>query len=310
MLLPLLGLLLAAGVPTTAEARFSVGLGDQHAAMFDAPAWQALELKRTRYIVPWDYARDEGVRAGVDAFMNRARSARQDVLVAFSASLGCWNGRHYSHAKHCRAPSAAAYRRAVKRFDDAYPWVRTYSSWNEVNHMSQPTYRSPALAARYYHVLRKLAHKRRFRVMALDVLDTSNMRSYLRRFMRRAKGHPRLWGLHNYQDVNRHTSADTRRMLRTVPGSVWLTETGGIVQMLPAFTRSSERASRRTSWLFKLAGRYDQRRRGLRSKIARVYAYSFFGATPAERFDAGLVNPDGSPRPAYAVFQEYTRLHR
>ena len=109
--------------------------------------------------------------------------------------------------------------------------MKTYSAWNEVNHASQPTYKKPGLAVRYYDVLRKDARKRKFKVMAADMLDTSNMARYLRSFLRKAKGSPRLWGLHNYQDVNRRTSADTRLMLAMVPGQVWLTETGGIVEV-------------------------------------------------------------------------------
>ena len=83
-------------------------------------------------------------------------------------------------------------------------------------------------------------------------------------------------------------------MLRTVPGEVWLTETGGIVQLLPSFKRSPSRAAARTKGLFRLADRYDTRRPGMRSKITRLYVvYSFFGAEPSARFDAGLVDPDG-----------------
>lgn len=39
------------------------------------------------------------------------------------------------------------------------------------------------------------------------------------------------YGLHNYQDVNRRTSSDTRPMLESVPGEVWLAETGGLVRL-------------------------------------------------------------------------------
>jgi hypothetical protein len=105
------------------------------------------------------------------------------------------------------------------------------------------------------------------------VLDTSNMRDYLRAFLRRAPGRPRLWGLHNYQDVNRRTSGDTREMLRLVPGRVWLTETGGIV-------------------------RFGE---------SRQFRYS---ESRAARFDAGLVNSDGTPRRAYSVVAEHARSHR
>jgi hypothetical protein len=307
-MLPLV-LLAALIVVPTAEAKYRVGVGDQNAAMFDSPRWQSLKLKRTRYIVPWNWNKDPGQAAETTAFMNRARAARQQVLVTFSAARGCWNGSRYSRAKRCRAPSAKAYRSAFGAFDNQFPWVKTYSAWNEVNHASQPTYRKPGLAVRYYDVLRKQARKRKFRVMAADVLDTSNMARYLRSFMRKAKGKPRLWGLHNYQDVNRLTSADTRLMLALVPGEVWLTETGGIVKF-QGFRYSTSRAANRTKWMFRLANRYDSRQRGLRSKITQLFVYKWFGEARGARFDAGLVNPSGSPRKAYKVFAKYAKTHR
>ena len=121
-------------------------------------------------------------------------------------------------------------------------------------------------------MLRRDAHSRKFKVMAADMLDTSNLGSYLRAFMRRAKGHPRLWGLHNYQDVNYKTSGDTRRMLATVPGEVWLTETGGIVRFAGSRLKkySPQRAADRTKYMFKLASKYQRKRAGLRSKITRA----------------------------------------
>jgi hypothetical protein len=300
---------LVAAVP--AEGRYRLGIGEQRPEMFAAPAWESLRLRQVRYVVPWDWQR-AGRQGDVDAFMTAARAHRQDVLVAFTAPLGCYDGSRYSRAPACRAPSARAYRAAVRAFDDAYPWVRTYSAWNEVNHVSQPTFGRPRLAVHYYAVLRREARLRHFRVLAADVLDTSNMRAYLRAFLRRAPGRPRLWGLHNYQDVNRRTSADTREMLRLVPGRVWLTETGGIVRFGESrqFRHSESRAANRTRWMFRLAGRFDHRRRGLRATIARLYVYRWYGEPPGARFDAGLVRPDGSPRRAYSVVAEHARSHR
>ena len=78
--------------------------------------------------------------------------------------------------------------------------------------------------------------------MAADMLDTPNMSRYLASFRRHAKGSPKLWGLHNYGDVNRRRTTFTEQMLRTVPGEVWLTETGGIVKLLPSFKPSPRRA--------------------------------------------------------------------
>ena len=304
-------LVAALGAAGPADAGFRLGISEQSPAMFARPEWQALGLHRVRYIVAWDWART-GQQAEVDAFMSAARAQGQDVLVTFSAHRGCFDGHGYSSARVCRAPGAAAYRRAFRAFDDRYPWVRTYSAWNEVNHVSQPTFGRPRLAVRYYRVLRRERRTRRFRVMAADLLDTANMRRYLRSFRRRAPGRPRLWGLHNYQDVNARTSADTRRMLRMVRGEVWLTETNGIVRFgdSPAFRYSERRAARRTRWMLKLAGRYDTRRRGMRSRITRLYVYQWFGAPRGARFDAGLVDPDGSPRAAYFVIRQAAASHR
>jgi hypothetical protein len=143
--------------------------------------------------------------------------------------------------------------------------------------------------------------------MAADLLDTGNMRRYLKRFRRYAKRSPRLWGLHNYGDVNRRRTSFTKAMLHTVPGEVWLTETGGIVQLLPNFKRSLSRAAARTKGMFRLAHKYDKRRRGMRSKITRLYVYSWFGEPPTARFDAGLMNADGSPRKALSIFRKNAR---
>src|SRR3954454_13321599 len=296
------GLSLVGAAP--ASAGYHVGVGEQKSAMFESSAWQSLKLKRVRYLVPWDYAKYAGQRDEVDNYMARALAARQDVLVTFTAHRGCYGAAgRYSTKKACRAPSASAYGKAFRAFDSRFPWVKTYSAWNEINHKSQPTFKSPRTAAGYYNVLRKLASRGSFRVMAADVLDTRNMSGYLAAFRRYAKGAPRLWGLHNYGDVNRRRTRVTKKMLRTVPGEVWLTETGGIVQLLPSFKRSPSRAAARTKGMFRLVNRFDTRRHGMRSKITRLFVYSFYGADPSARFDAGLVNPDGTPRKAYSVFR-------
>jgi hypothetical protein len=302
--------LLVAAAP--ADAAYRVGVGEQNAALFSSPAWRSLKLRHVRFVVPWDWHRAAWQRNEVHAYMSAARARRQRVLVAFSARRGCFMEGRYLPTPECRAPSARAYHAAFRRFDARYPWVRTYSSWNEINHISQPTFRSPRLAVRYYRVLRRESRRRRFRVMAADVLDTSNMVRYLRAFRRLAPGRPRLWGLHNYQDVNRVSSADTRRMLELVPGAVWLTETGGIVKFGNGrqFAYSEARAAHRTRWMFRLAGRFDTRRRGLRSRIARLYVYKWFGEPPGAHLDAGLVDDDGSPRPAYDVFRRFARSRR
>jgi hypothetical protein len=313
LLLPL-ALLAGLVLAQPAQAKYRVGVGEQNAAMFDQERWQDLKLKRVRFIVPWDWYKHEYERIAVANYMANARLHKQDVLVAFTASRGCYTGKKYRKGRRsCKAPSKRQYRSAFRRFDNRYKWVRTYSAWNEVNHVSQPTYRKPHLAVRYYDVLRRESKRRRFRVMAADVLDISNMERYLRKFMRKAKGSPRLWGLHNYGDVNRKRTKYTVKMLDTVPGEVWLTETGGQVRFtgVKKFRKYSEKRARSaTKWMFKIANRYDSKRRGLRSKITRLFVYKWFGEERGARFDAGLMDPDGSPRKAFFVFRKYARRHR
>jgi hypothetical protein len=294
-----------------ASAKYKAGLGEQNAQMFNQPAWQSLKLKRVRYLVPWDYAKHSFQRDAVKFYMQTARAYKQDVLVTFTARSGCYSASgRYSKKKICRAPSTTAYKKAFLKFDKAYPWVRTYSAWNEINHKSQPTFKSPRKAAGYYNVLRRYTRTKKFRAMAADMLDTPNLSRYLSTFKRYAKGSPRLWGLHNYGDVNRKRTSFTKLMLRSVPGEVWLTETGGIVKLLPSFKRSTTRAASRTKGMFKLVNRYDSKRRGMRSKITRLFVYTYYGAARSARFDAGLVNPDGSKRPAFKVFAKNARTHR
>ena len=304
-LLPIVLLALLALAPTaSAKPNYRVGMGDQKPEMFSNASWQSLGLKRVRYIVPWDGLRESAQRSEIDAFIGAARAARQEVLLSFGARRGCFDGR-YSRTARCKAPSAAAFRSSFAAFRKRYPEIKTYSPWNEANHVSQPTYRSPALAARYYNEVRRAC--KGCKIVALDVLDSSNMVAYLRQFRRSAKGSPRVWGIHNYADVNRRRTALTRAILRTVPGEVWMTETGGLVAFGRNFPYSQSRAASRTRDLFRLADAYDTRRAGLRSRISRVYPYQWTGVERGARFDAGLVNPDGSPRPAFDVFERYAR---
>jgi hypothetical protein len=285
-----------------ASANFVVGLSEQKPAVFASPTWKSLKLKRIRYVVPWDWYKYRGQNAEVVAFMNAARAARQDVLLSFSADRSCYVKGRYRHTKACRAPSQKVYAAAVKRFIKAYPWVKTYAPWNEENHVSQPTHGNPRLAAQYYATMRKVAKGKT--VLAADLLDQSDLGSYVSRFLRYSHGKGRIWGLHNYEDVNHHRATGLRTMLARAPGQVWLTETGGIVTFLPRWKTNYTRAAKATQYMFSLAKTYNKRRAGMRSKVTRLYVYRWFGEKKGARFDAGLVNPNGSPRKALGVFKK------
>ena len=77
---------------------------------------------------------------------------------------------------------AAAYKTAFRTFKRAFPWVKSYAPWNEANHVSQPTSKSPKRAAQYYDVLRKKC--KGCKVLAADVLDQSNVTTWLNSFIR------------------------------------------------------------------------------------------------------------------------------
>jgi hypothetical protein len=62
--------------------------------------------------------------------------------------------------------------------------------------------------------------------------------------------------------------------------------------------------------MFRLANKYDTRHRGMRSRITRLYVYSWFGEPATARFDAGLMNADGSPRKAFSIVRTNAQEHR
>jgi len=290
-----------------ASANYRVGLSEQYARVFSAPSWQALKLKRVRYILSWDYSKDAGQTQNAATFLNAAKAANQDVLVMFTAHVGCYVDGKYSKSKVCKAPSKSAYKTAVKTFRKAYPWVKTYAPWNEANHVSQPTAKSPKTAAGYYDVLRKECGSK-CKVLGADVLDQSSVAKWLKDFIRYSHNRARIWGLHNYKDVNRKQSKGLTNVLKVVPGQVWLTETGGITKFeASGFKNSPSRAASATKYMFQLADKYDSKRKGYKSKVTRVYDYRWFGETGT--WDSGLVNPDGSARPALAQFAKYAK-HR
>jgi polysaccharide biosynthesis protein PslG len=272
--------------PASAQGRARLAISDQHAETFGHPLFQRLDVKHARLIVPWDVLHVGFDRVAVDAWLNAARTSGIRPLVTFS----------HSRVHPRRRPSARQFKREFRAFREKYPWVREYSPWNEANHQSQPTYHHPRLAARYYNIVRSACP--RCTVVALDVLDQPDMVRYVRVFQHWAKGRPRLWGLHNYRQVNRRLSTGTRKLLRNVRGRVWLTETGGIVNFGSTLHYNTARAARVTKYLFKSAKN---------PRIRRIYIYSWWGEKRGARFDAGLVGPNGEPRPAYYIVRRYVR---
>jgi hypothetical protein len=268
----------------------TVGISEQNSDIFANRAYRRLGLRVARVLAPWDAALHPSGRARVGSWLAAARADGVEPMIAFSRLPG----------DPVAAPPVAAYRRAFIAFRQAFPTVRDYTPWNEENHQAQPTVNRPARAAAYYQVVR--ANCKGCKIVAADVLDVSNAESWLRAFMRALHGpKPRLWGLHNYLDVNHHRSiraSMTAKLLRVVPGTVWLTETGGLVKSR-IWSYDELRAARAIRYVFAYAMAF-------RARIPRVYIHNWHGVVNARQareqprsWDAGLTAPSGRLRRGY-----------
>jgi hypothetical protein len=325
MRLRLLPLALAASVclaaPAAAQAKLTVGISENQSAMFTDPHFAGLGVEHARVVVSYDVMTsgdDELTR--VADYLARARAAGVQPLVTFEHSRGdasiCSKRRNHRKAV-CKLPSQRAYRNSVRRFLTAFPWVKTISPWNEVNHFTQPTSRNPKAAAGFTNTVAKLC--RSCTVVAIDLLDQAdrtrgNRRptyrhttSYVKRFKRALKVPRKVCGLHNYSDVNRFRGHGTKALIKALGcRQVWLTETGGLYKFASFWTKKTRKGCRNavacqvkaTKYMFSLARR--------NKRVKRLYVYTYFGnVTP--RFDAGLVDArTGEPRRAYAEVKKRT----
>ena len=87
-------------------------------------------------------------------------------------------------------------------------------------------------------------------------------------------------------------------------GEVWVTETGGIVEFTTtsgkaAFPNDPERAASAIRHAFELGEAFP--------RIKRIYLYQWQKTNPQDRFDSGLIAPDGSERPGLDVVRDYLR---
>ena len=293
----------AASSPATArpDRPLIVGISDQSTDVFGNSFYRRLGVQAGRMIVPWDAAVHSATRARVAAWLAAAEADGVEPFIAFSRLPG----------DPVAAPPVDAYRRAFEAFRDAFPEVRDYTPWNEENHPAQPTFNRPARAAAYYEVVRDDCPG--CKVVAADVLDTRGSLAWLKAFMSALHGpRPRLWGLHNYIDVNRHrpiARSGTAEVLALVPGQVWLTETGGLVKARH-WPYNERRAARAIRYAFTIAHAF-------RSRIARIYIHNWHGVVNASQarqqprsWDAGLTAPSGRLRRGYyALRGRLKRFH-
>ncbi|MBJ7473060.1 MAG: hypothetical protein JHD16_17275 [Solirubrobacteraceae bacterium] len=289
-----LALLLAAVLGSTPSAARATefGLSEQQATSWSDGRLQALGVRHARLIAPWDAATSEPAR--VQAWLDAVAAAGLTPHVAFEhlRSDNC-------PGTPCALPSRAQYRAAVQAFRARFPQVTTFTTWNEANHSTQPVAQRPETAAGYWAELTAACPS--CTVVAGDVLDSGGYVRWLQRFQAAAPTTPLLWGLHNYGDVTYGTTSGTDAVLAAVPGELWIEETGGIVTLRNSSGRItlSSNESRAAASVHRAFDLIESRPR-----IGRMYLYHWKAHTLADRFDAGLLRPDGSIRPSYTAAQQ------
>jgi len=285
----LLTLVLALGIAPPAHAgwNFELGIGEQQLRMFDDPRFAALGLEHVRVVTAYDVVCHPGPEQSyLDAWLAAAARTGARPLVAFSFSP--------RRGQRWKLPSYRTYLRCFQAFRARYPQVQDFNPWNEPNHSSQPTFRHPKKAAGFYNAMRRACPS--CTVAAGDVLDWSHLDSWLKRYRAHLRGHPRLWSMHNYVDVNRPrswASSVTRRMLHRTRGTLWITETAGVVRSRRYSGYDEERAADATRRIFAFARRSP--------RIKRVYAYQWQASCNRHLWDSGWFRSDGEARPAYRI---------
>jgi hypothetical protein len=292
--------------PAAARSSIRVGVADQSPTMFDSPDFRRLNIKRTRYFVASDVMQDGAARARAVAFVNAARLAGASVLLHISTTdLRSNRGRVVSTSTYRRnAGRIVAYFRKLG--------VRDFGAWNEVNHKTQETWNHIGNAVSYFKSMYSAVRSRcrSCAVVGLDVLDQAGVERYMRSFYKRLsptwRKRLKVVGIHNYSDVNRNRSTGTRTIITTArrynrSTKFWFTETGALASFRGSFPYSESRQAARMRNMFTLASRFKSR------GVQRVYEYNWFGVENGGcglscLFDAGLVHPDGTPRPVYDVF--------
>ncbi len=299
-----LAVLTAGAQSASAKTPIRVGIGDQQVSMFDQDAFQRAKIERVRYFIPWNATDNPTELFRATAYVQRARAEGMQVFLHISSDD--------LRRRRAELPSVERYRSRVGRLVRHFRklGVREFGAFNEANHDSQPTWRSPTRAASFFRELYRMVKPgcSGCAVVALDVLDQPGVERYMRSFYRALTATYRrratIVGIHNYGDVNRQRTTFTGSIIRQARAynrstKFWYTETGGIVNFGRNFKCSTSRAASRLDDMFDLAKRYR------RSGVQRLYVYNWTGAGCDARFDAGLTTPGGRTRAGYRVLRRH-----
>jgi len=309
---------LALALPSTASAAFTVGISENEPSMFADPIFQGVGFKQARVIVGYDVALDPagGEFGRLSNYLAAAQAAGVEPLVSFQHTRGdssrCGQKKNFGKGI-CKLPSQKAYERAMKAFFAAFPSAKVISPWNEANHFTQPTSRSPASAAKFSNTVAKLCTD--CKILAADILDQADdpaarsprftrTAKWVATFRKSLKVKRDVCGIHNYSDVNRFRSTGTAAIMRALGcKEYWLTETGGLYKFGSFWSKKTYKGCKSSPSCQLKATRYMFTQAKKNKKITRLYVYTWFGGvTP--RFDAGLV-AGGKERSALAEIRKY-----
>jgi hypothetical protein len=283
-----------------------VGIGEQNPAMLVDQRWHALDAPDVRYVMSWDALRYKRDRQSVDWFLTWARDQGARVLLSF--------GHSRRAGRELRLPTPRQFKAQFKAVRKRYPWVTTFQTWNEANHGTQPTFKKPKAAARFFDIIKSSCRK--CTVSAPSVLDDGlRMIHWIQAFRKAAKHKVTIWSLHNHIDANRNLlgkHSTTALFLRYTRGQVWFTEIGGIwARWVPKRTgrikhitrynrRTAVRAVRNAFKLQRLSPR----------RVTRIYYYNWYA--PGEkkpRWDSGLIGPNGKERTTLRTLKAQMRKY-
>jgi hypothetical protein len=313
LILALAALLL---VPAAAPAAVTYGIAENRAEVFSQPLFAPLKVRHARVIAPYDVMRKGGeTLSNLTNYLETARALNITPLVSFQHPRGdatICRKRSNLRREICRLPSDRQYRAAVKAFFARFPYVKTFSPWNEINHFTQPTSRNPAAAARFTNIAAKECG-RGCRIVAMDVLDQANdpkarrpsyskTIAYIQKVRRALKVKRRYCGLHNYSDINRFRDTGTKALIRAMGCTeVWGTESAALYKFGSFWSRSTRKGCSTAARCQLKAAKYMFTLLRRNPRIKRLYIYSYLGAGTG--FDAALVDAEGRPRPAYTYIK-------
>ncbi|MBJ7518911.1 MAG: hypothetical protein JHC84_04360 [Solirubrobacteraceae bacterium] len=278
--------------PANADAKAKIGIADQKSSMFEDQRFKDLKVKFARISVPWDVLRYDFTTEEIDVWMTRARAQGITPLVTLQRS------RVKPHSR----PTVQQYTREFKRFKQKYPFVKNYAAWNEPNLEDA---RRPKLIASYYKAMKSNCNG--CKVLAGDLVDTKNMTTWVKQFLKFTKVKPKYWGLHNYVSANRFSTKDTKALLDTVKGSqVWLTETGGLVarrnKSKVKLKQGSAHAAKVTSFILKTWGNNP--------RIPYLFFYHWDSSSNKDTWDSAFIGSDGKARPSLNILKNAIRARR